>query len=138
MADAFNARREVEAVSAHNAPDGLAEVMGLLGKASFGELRWGWRDDPDAPGLIFHEPGPGHAYAVAMCPRYGKDRWDLDAEAIVAAVNYLRKHGEAIAELVEAAKEVVEDRDEPRFIYGAIDRLDAALAQLSDTGRKPE
>lgn len=36
----------------------------------------------------------------------------------------------AVAELIEAAKEVVDSEDEPRFIYGAINSLRAALARV--------
>jgi hypothetical protein len=95
--------------------DGLAEVMGLIRKADFREVRWGWRDDKDAPGSLFHEPRHGHAYALAMCPRYGKDDWEKNAKALAAAVNYLRSHGEAIRELVEADREY----DEARAAYSA-------------------
>jgi hypothetical protein len=95
-------------VSAHNAPDGLAEVMGLLGAA-------------DDPALV------------------GADLADARNLAAVAAVNYLRKHGEAIQRLVEA---VIDERASRRMggyeHSDATARVSASLAQLSDTGRKPE
>lgn len=45
-----------------------------------------------------------------------------DAERLSEAVA-------AVAELIEAAKRVIENEDEPRFIYGSIRELRAALAR---------
>lgn len=108
-------------MSAHNAPDGLAEVMGLIAKADDSFLR---------------------------------DRAPLLEAAGSAAVNYLRKHGEAIRELVAAVKCAVDltpaDQRAEWVCHKGLTTADkcvrcsrelrviAALAQLSDTGRKPE
>lgn len=49
---------------------------------------WAWRDDEDAPASIFSMKREGHAYAVAMCPRYQTpDKWVEDAKFILSAVN---------------------------------------------------
>lgn len=51
--------------------------------------KWHWRsEDEIATGSIFAEPREGHAYAVAMTPRYQtKERWEADAALIAHAVN---------------------------------------------------
>ena len=58
--------------------------------ATIGKWGWAWRkDDEQAPGSIHSgiDTGTGHSYAVAMCPRYGKDRFPADAEFIVEIHN---------------------------------------------------
>src|SRR3990172_6978661 len=51
--------------------------------------QWYWRtENNEADCGIFHEQTPGHAYAVARCPRYqSKEQWGADAGRIVACVN---------------------------------------------------
>jgi hypothetical protein len=53
------------------------------------QLPWKWHPSfGDRNGCIYSEPHPGHAYAVAMQPRYVEnDCWEADAELIVSAVN---------------------------------------------------
>lgn len=79
----------------------LADLRNALALVSKSErlidLKWGWRpDDKEAPGSVYSERMDGHAYAVAMCPRYGKDDFKTTAPAIVAAVNFIRTHGPAL------------------------------------------
>ena len=67
----------------------LAERERIRADATPGRWGWHWRKgDEDAPGSIFAEPHTGYAYAVAMCPRYGKDRFSADAAHIVDAHNH--------------------------------------------------
>ena len=56
-------------------------------KFTSGPWRWHWRfEEGVATGSVFSEPRPGHAYAVAMCPRYqSEDQWRADAALIAAA-----------------------------------------------------
>ena len=49
-----------------------------------GSWHWGWRDDIEAPGSVFAMSRPGHATAVAMCPRYGAKTFEADAKFIAA------------------------------------------------------
>jgi len=53
--------------------------------------RWHWRSEDEAtPGSVFAEPHEGHAYAVAMMPRYQtKEQWEADARLIAAAPDLL-------------------------------------------------
>lgn len=57
------------------------------GKWTKGPWRWDWRPgDDSAPGSVYAEPFEGHAYAVAMMPRYQtKQQWEADAQLIAAA-----------------------------------------------------
>jgi len=88
--------------------DGLAEVMGLLEKATPGE----WQHDRYAP----CNEGCEDYLDISVWANMGEEgeqfignvAFDVarpdDCDAICAAVNYLRSHGEAIRELVEAAR----------------------------------
>lgn len=61
---------------------------------------WAWRDDETAPASIFSMVKEGHAYAVAMCPRYQTpERWVEDAKLIVRSVN-------AVPALIKALEEI--------------------------------
>jgi len=64
-----------------------------MGETKFtaGPWKWHWRPgDEDAPGSVFAEPHDGHAYAVAMMPRYQtKEQWEADARLIAAAPDLL-------------------------------------------------
>jgi len=53
--------------------------------------KWHWRqEDGIATGSIFSEIHPGHAYAVAMTPRYQTQaQWEADARLIAAAPELL-------------------------------------------------
>lgn len=53
-----------------------------------------------------------------------RDAWGVPDDDLVQA-------RAAVAEMIEAAKEVIEMRDEPRFIYGAIDSLRTALSNVT-------
>lgn len=75
--------------------DGLAEVMGLLGRAT--PRKW-----QVLGSLIAADDGVIVRQAAAY------DAAPNDLAAIAAAVNYLRSHGEAIRELVEAAHRVLD------------------------------
>ena len=121
--------------SANDKPvgDGLAEVMGLLGKATPGPWRECGHDRGGCVcGLIFSEPADAAVAITAIhddeLPKPMPGVPQANMQAIAAAVNYLRSHGEAIRELVRCAS-----RHE-----GHDPQLRDALAQLSDTGRKPE
>ena len=54
--------------------------------ATPGSWQWHWRhEDQEAPGVVFSETFRGHAYAIAMCPRYRGDNWAPDATFIALA-----------------------------------------------------
>ena len=56
-----------------------------------GPWKWHWRhEDGIATGSVFAEQRPGHAYAVAMTPRYQTQaQWEADARLIAAAPELL-------------------------------------------------
>ena len=83
-----------------------------------GPWMWNWRPgDESAPASIFAMPRKGHAYAIAMCPRYQtKERWAADAALIVRAV---KSHDELLAAL-HAARE---------YIDGQIDVVDGSYGE---------
>jgi hypothetical protein len=56
-----------------------------------GPWKWHWRsENKEASGSVFAEPRIGHAYAVAMCPRYQtQGQWSADARLIAAAPGLL-------------------------------------------------
>jgi len=124
-------------VTAAPAGGGLAEVLAVLAKATPGRWEtWGepTHDDPST------KIAAGNAFIATTLA--GND--SNNAAAIIAAVNYLRSHGEAIGELIEADKEY----DEARKGYidhcatpEQIDRLSraelrrrAALAKVASNG----
>jgi hypothetical protein len=66
-----------------------------------GDWKWHHRHgDHDIPGTVFSELHPGHAYAVAVCPRYQTpEQWAADAP-LLAAAKVLR---EALAAWISVA-----------------------------------
>lgn len=60
--------------------------------------KWHWRfEDGIATESVLAEPRPGHAYAIAICPRYQtEERWRADATMICRAVSH---HDELVAAL---------------------------------------
>lgn len=61
-----------------------------------GPWEWYWRkENKEADCGVFYMRRPGHAYAIARCPRYEKrEQWEANARLIVAAPthhNLLRK-----------------------------------------------
>lgn len=56
-----------------------------------GLWKWHWRfENGEANGSVYAEPREGHAYAVAICPRYQtKEQWEADAPVIAAAKEML-------------------------------------------------
>jgi len=96
----------------------LSELRRLAEEATPGEWKWAWRkDDEYTPGSVFSEVNRGHAYAVAMCPRYGKSTFAKDAPFIAAAnpATLLR-----LLEIAEHARRTLICFDENRPISGAI------------------
>lgn len=83
--------------------------------------RWSMdRDTKESSGSIYAEPRPGHAYAVAMCPRYQKeDQWNADAAFIVKACN---AHEALVAENARLRKALAFYADSTRY-QGANNRL---------------
>ena len=75
----------------------LGGVVRLLEKATPGKWAYSKRNDPEWPASIISGMDTGRAYAVAMCPRYRNSDWSGDANAIIAAVNFLRTHSAEIA-----------------------------------------
>ena len=75
----------------------LDGVVRLLEKATPGPWSYSKRNDPEAPASIVSGTDAGIAYAIAMCPRYRNSDWSGDANAIIAAVNFLRTHSAEIA-----------------------------------------
>ncbi len=103
----------------------LAERERIRAGATPGQWAWHWRKgDEDAPGSIFSEPYFGHAYAVAMCPRYGKDKFSADADLIVDAVNHQPV-------LIDEIRRLREEND---TINEEIDRLRGLLAEVAGSG----
>ena len=63
----------------------LDKLLDIAAKRTPGEWKWHWRNaDEAAPGSIFAMPREGYAYAVARCPRYGKDHFSDDATFIAS------------------------------------------------------
>jgi hypothetical protein len=56
-----------------------------------GPWRWHWRfENGEANGSVYAELREGHAYAVAICPRYQtKEQWEKDAPLLAAAKDML-------------------------------------------------
>jgi hypothetical protein len=109
--------------------------MGLLGKATPGEWPQPTPSRFNTDHWIVERPSAPHIAAIKRRE---------DANAAVAAVNYLRSHGEAIRELVEKAcpiAAVADDYDEikhdddltdPHITFGMVRALRAALAKFPE------
>lgn len=135
-------------MTAAPAGGGLAEVLALLDRAWRG--KWSVHDaganDGGAHEYEVIAAGDGTSnFPQATTGVFYAD--PHDATAACAAVNYLRSHGKAIAELIEAATELRQrqrdyladpkgQRNEAkgRLVGIAADRLDAALAKVASNG----
>lgn len=110
--------------------DGLAEVMGLLGKATPRNWYVGETLRAEALAVV----GDGDSVVCEFPDRIGGA--EDDAAAIAAAVNYLRSHGEAIRELVEADREydeaIATHGISSRWAIEATERRRAALAKFTE------
>jgi hypothetical protein len=62
-------------------------IQERVAKRTPGQWKWSLRArDDDAPGSVYAERFEGHAYAVAMCPRYAKkEQFTADADFIAHA-----------------------------------------------------
>lgn len=80
--------------------DGLAEVMGLLDRAFDMPLRWS--ENGNIVPLVYTQD----CEIAAVYTDREDNGCPNTAAALIAAVNYLRSHGEAIRELVEAARAI--------------------------------
>jgi hypothetical protein len=104
-----------------------SELLRLLERATKGLWKWGWRDDKDAPGSIYADKCDGHAYAVAMCPRYGREDFQGNAELVV----YLVNNAAHIARLLRAYEAVEVGARMGLQIRGPNHFMRNALAALS-------
>jgi hypothetical protein len=73
--------------------DDLREVMGLLGRATPGPWEW------SVNGNIVPIPY-GDTEIAAVYSEHDDDRAPANAEAIIAAVAFLRQHGPALLEMM--------------------------------------
>jgi hypothetical protein len=135
----------------------LAEALALLREATPGPWETSARCDYATHWEVCDCGGPvepdGKTKVIAEVQDYCMAA-EGDAEAIAAAVNYLRSHGEAIRELVEADKEYDEARTAlyesvawPEVpmrqkeqagarMVAARNRRDAALAKFTTEGKQ--
>jgi hypothetical protein len=114
----------------------LGGVVRLLEKATPGKWAYSKRNDPEWPASIISGMDTGRAYAVAMCPRYRNSDWSGDANAIAAAVNFLRAHS---AEIAGALR----DAERYRWLRAAHGSMDFGFWQVRDfagciIGQQPE
>lgn len=90
----------------HTLSTAISKLLELDAKRTGGTIQWGWRPgDKEAPGSIFAMPREGHAYAMAMCPRYGREQFPIDAEYFVSmplAVSVIRKQQEMLEVAIKA------------------------------------
>lgn len=131
--------------------DGLAEVMGLLRKATPG--KWdskvdendygGWKPMTQEVSIYSGETLIAH-YSLDY-DDYPHDNAEnaenaANAEAMAAAVNYLRSHGEAIRELVEIVRalqtairdDLIQNTSDEDSVGVLSDFADAALAKFPE------
>lgn len=70
---------------------------------------WKWHTEfksDERIGSVFAEPREGHAYAIAMQPKYQtKEQWDADAALIVRSVNTLPALAKAMENLLRFVEE---------------------------------
>jgi hypothetical protein len=103
---------------------------------------WAWRNDESAPASIFSMVREGHAYAVAMCPRYQKpEQWVADAKFILEAIN---NHENLKARVAELEQQISRSCDDTRFedvdagcprafkAASRIQELETALRQITE------
>lgn len=94
-----------------------------------GPYKWHWRsEDGIATGSVFSEKTTGHAYAVAVCPRYQtRKQWEKDAPLIAEAFNVAIETGLTPRQLAERAAQ----RDELlAALKESEEAIDAALAMV--------
>ena len=101
--------------------DRYDEIRKRAWAAAPGPWVWHWREDDDVwPGSIIGGVDTGRAYAVAMCPRYGKESFAQDAEFIaharedvpwlIAEVDALRQNIHELKARLERYEPAPEDR----------------------------
>lgn len=103
-----------------------------------GPWKWHWRsENGEANGSVYAEPREGHAYAVAICPRYQtKEQWEVDAPLLAASLDMLAALKIArgyVAKMLETVKHV-----DDRALDGArsdFARIEKAIAKAE--GRVP-
>jgi hypothetical protein len=93
---------------------------------------WAWRDDEDAPASIYSMIRDGHAYAVAMCPKYQKrEQWVADAKFIIEACNNYSALKARIAEL-ESNEKAYEEIIGKKTFQEVADRIRELEARLEE------
>jgi len=81
------------------------QLLAIAEKRTPGRWEWHWRKDDDQnPGSIFALPRVGHAYAVSMCPRYGRDRFIHDAAFIASCAGPAEAGWRATIDMIEEIK----------------------------------
>lgn len=102
-------------------------------------LPWKWHKDyPDHSGTIYAEPKEGHAYAIAIKPRYETtERWKSNAALIVRSVNAVPALVKALEE-TEKSFEVIRqmlignlNEPERSAFWRAVQQRDAVRADLA-------
>jgi len=97
-------------------------------------LPWTWHpksDDQEHNGSVYRLERPGHAYAIAMQPRYVDDeQWKADAALIVRSVNLL-------PEALAALEEIRKIADETPASEGQLDIIEGIAAALIWKARQP-
>src|SRR5690606_2576595 len=108
----FGGRMNTKTATAAPAGGGLAEVLAVLAKATPGPWHgmvrgdYGYGTEGAVNGPDGNELDGAEFTTAGNAATIRGQMREMDARAIVAAVNYLRSHGEAIAELIEAATEL--------------------------------
>jgi hypothetical protein len=100
--------------------------------------KWHWRNDI-AAGSVFSEPHEGHAYAVAMCPRYqSREQWAADASLIAAAPDLIEPWQAADERDWERLFNALPDSGHGQFWKGILTKHRVALAKATGTVNGPE
>lgn len=110
----------------------IRQLRSLEQHATPGPWYWGWRNDDLVPGSITSGPD-GRPVAVAMCPRYGRERFAANAVFITAARTALPK----LLDLWEAAErlDTVQSADDWDQACDDLHLAVIALAAQWPTGR---